>query len=144
VLSTKSPMIDSGLYQKQDYCSPCEMSMQVHIPSSVQLHFEWSKTSEPRKGRLSRLFFYDGLEALKRFLSIFRVLIFDSKIDRTIPSLTAAPDGPKTRPPDSVRAASIACLSSAATLCRVKLPLSSEPLWACCNRIFPASSNYED
>src|SRR6266536_459587 len=99
------------LISKQDYGSPCEMSMQVNMPGIVQLHFEWSKTSEPCKG------FYDGLEALKRFLSILRVLIFDSNVDRAIPSLAAAPDGPKTRPRDSVRAASIACFSSAVTLC---------------------------
>src|SRR5258705_5234655 len=49
---------------------------------------------------------------------ILRVVIFDSKVDRAIPNLAAAPDGPKTLPRDSVRAASIACFSSAATLCR--------------------------
>jgi len=71
------------LISKQDYGSPCEMSMQVNMPGIVQLHFEWSKTSEPCKG------FYDGLEALKRFLSIFSVLIFNSKVDRAMPSLGA-------------------------------------------------------
>src|SRR5882724_7837362 len=90
------------LISKQDYGSPCEMSMQVNVPGLVQLHFEWSKTSEPCKGRLSCLFFYDGLEALKRFLSIFSVLIFNSKLDRARPILAAAPVGPKTRPRDSV------------------------------------------
>src|SRR6266446_517790 len=64
------------------------------------------------------MFCQEGFETLKRFLSILRVLIFDSKVDRAIPSLAAAPEGPKTRPRDSVRAASIACFSSAATLCR--------------------------
>src|ERR1700759_117223 len=57
-------------------------------------------------------------ETLKRFLSILRVLIFESKVDRAIPNLAAAPEGPKTRPRDSVRAASIACFSSSAILCR--------------------------
>jgi hypothetical protein len=45
-------MIDSGLSQN-GYGSPCEMSMQVNMPDIVQLQFEWSKTSEPCKGRLS-------------------------------------------------------------------------------------------
>src|SRR5258705_1332280 len=72
------------------------MSMQVNMPGIVQLHFEWSKTSEPCKGRLSCLFFYNGLEALKRFLSIFSVLIFNSKLDRAMPILA------ETRPLDSV------------------------------------------
>jgi hypothetical protein len=37
---------------------------------------------------------YNGFEALKRFLSISRILIFDSKVDRAIPNLAAAPEGP--------------------------------------------------
>ena len=32
---------------------------------------------------------------MKRFLSILSVLIFDSKVDRAIPSFAAAPEGPK-------------------------------------------------
>src|SRR4051812_19242467 len=64
------------------------------------------------------MFCQEGFETLKRFLSILRVLIFESKVDRAIPNLAAAPEGPKTCPRDSVRAASIACFSSSATLCR--------------------------
>src|SRR6266446_9972621 len=37
-------------------------------------------------------------EALKRFLSIFSDRIFDSSVDRGMPSLSAAPSGPNTRP----------------------------------------------
>lgn len=44
---------------------------------------------------------------LKRFLSILSAWIFDSSVDRGIPSFAAAPDGPKTRPCDSRRASSI-------------------------------------
>src|SRR5882762_7215029 len=57
-----------------------------------------------------------GPAALKRFLSIFSDLIFDSRVDPGIPSLAAAPDGPDTRPPLSRRAASMISFSSAAGL----------------------------
>ena len=36
--------------------------------------------------------------ALKRFLLMLNNRIFDSKVDRAIPSLAAAPDGPNIRP----------------------------------------------
>src|SRR5258708_36203465 len=55
-----------------------------------------------------------GPAALKRFLSIFSALTFDSRVDRGIPSLEAAPDGPYTRPPLSRKAASIISFSLAA------------------------------
>src|SRR5258708_16102190 len=55
-----------------------------------------------------------GPAALKRFLSIFNDLIFDSRVDRGIPSLEAAPDGPYTRPPLSRKAASMISFSLAA------------------------------
>src|SRR5580658_4038189 len=48
---------------------------------------------------------------LKRFLSIFSDLIFDSRVDPGIPSLAAAPDEPATRPPHSRRATSISSFS---------------------------------
>src|SRR5580658_6224544 len=48
---------------------------------------------------------------LKRFLSIFSDLIFDSRVDPGIPSLAAAPAEPDTRPPHSRRAASISSFS---------------------------------
>ncbi len=50
---------------------------------------------------------------LKRFLLIFSERIFDSSVDRAIPSWTAAPLGPETRPPVSFRAASIIFFSCA-------------------------------
>lgn len=53
----------------------------------------------------------EGSVGLKRFLLIFRDLIFDSSVDPGIPSLAAAPDGPETRPPLSHRAASIISFS---------------------------------
>src|ERR1700691_4821916 len=49
---------------------------------------------------------------LKRFLSIFNTRIFDSRVDRGMPSLSAAPSGPYTRPPQSRRASSIVDFSS--------------------------------
>src|SRR5258705_5246078 len=52
---------------------------------------------------------------LKRFLLMLSDRIFDSKVDRAIPSLAAAPDGPNIRPWDSRRASSIISLSVAAT-----------------------------
>ena len=51
--------------------------------------------------------FLEGTAILKRFLSILRERIFDSRVDRGIPNLAAAPDGPDTRPVLSRRAASI-------------------------------------
>src|SRR6202035_3740231 len=53
--------------------------------------------------------------ALKRFLLMLSDRIFDSRVDRAIPSLAAAPVGPKIRPWDSRRASSIISLSVAAT-----------------------------
>ena len=48
---------------------------------------------------------------LKRFLLILSDRIFDSSVDRAIPSFAAAPDGPDTRPWHSRRVASIISLS---------------------------------
>src|SRR6266481_3547083 len=53
----------------------------------------------------------EGFVVLKRLLLIFSDLIFDSKVDRGIPSLAAAPDGPYTRPLHSLSAASIIAFS---------------------------------
>src|SRR5580704_15807951 len=50
---------------------------------------------------------------LKRCLLIFNALIFVSSVDRGMPSLAAAPEGPYTRPPHSRKAASMAAFSSA-------------------------------
>src|SRR6185295_7079933 len=52
---------------------------------------------------------------LKRFLLMLSDRIFDSRVDRAIPSLAAAPDGPNIRPWDSRRASSMISLSVAAT-----------------------------
>src|SRR5262247_3204908 len=53
---------------------------------------------------------------LKRRLSIFRALIFDSSVDDGTPRRAAAPNGPDTRPLLSVRAASIASFSCVASV----------------------------
>ena len=52
---------------------------------------------------------------LKRFLLMLSDRIFDSRVDRAIPSLAAAPDGPNVRPWDSRRASSIISISVAIT-----------------------------
>src|SRR6266403_1267317 len=44
---------------------------------------------------------------LNRLLSIPKMLIFESRVCRGIPSFAAAPDGPAIRPPASAKAASI-------------------------------------
>src|SRR5581483_3045401 len=49
-------------------------------------------------------------------LSILSDLILESRVDCGMPSLAAAPDGPDTLPLLSVSAASISCLSWAASL----------------------------
>src|SRR5690349_2186061 len=49
----------------------------------------------------------EGSAVLKRFLLIFSDLIFDSRVDFGIPSLTAAPEGPATCAPLSRKATSI-------------------------------------
>src|SRR6266851_3009556 len=48
---------------------------------------------------------------LKRCLLIPKLVIFDSRVCRGMPSLVAAPDGPETRPPHSANAVSIISLS---------------------------------
>ncbi len=53
----------------------------------------------------------EGYADLKRCLLIPRLVIFDSRVCRGIPSLVAAPDGPEIRPPHSVNAVSIISLS---------------------------------
>lgn len=53
---------------------------------------------------------------LKRFLSIFSDLIFDSNVDRGTPNLTAAPVAPDTRPRLPFRASSIIFFSCASSL----------------------------
>src|SRR6476646_2531604 len=54
--------------------------------------------------------------SLKRYLSIPRALILESRVWRGMPSLAAAPDGPAIRPPDRADAASISSRSRAATM----------------------------
>jgi len=41
---------------------------------------------------------FEALAVLKWYLLIFSDRIFDSNVDRLIPSFAAAPDGPYTRP----------------------------------------------
>jgi hypothetical protein len=50
---------------------------------------------------------------LKRCVLIFNDLIFESRVDRGMPSLAAAPVGPDTRPLVSAKAASILSFSRA-------------------------------
>src|SRR5258706_14306540 len=59
----------------------------------------------------------EGIPAqlLKRFLLILSDRIFDSTVDRGIPSIAAAPDGPNTRPSLSRRADSIISFSREAS-----------------------------
>src|SRR4029453_9286864 len=84
------------------------------------------KTSREKAGSYTRL------EALKRFLSIFNALIFDSKVDRGIPSLAAAPEGPKTRPRHSCKAASIIFFSCARSVRESSVWFSCSVRNACC------------
>ena len=58
---------------------------------------------------------------LNRRLSMFEALILSSRVEGDIPSLTAAPDGPETRPLVSASAASI--ISRA--LCGLASPLKA-------------------
>src|SRR5215472_16202058 len=55
----------------------------------------------------------DPQMVLKRCVLIFSDLIFESRVDRGMPSLTAAPNGPDTRPLVSARAVSILSFSRA-------------------------------
>src|SRR5260221_10798357 len=55
-------------------------------------------------------------KVLKRFLSIFSDLIFDSIVDRGMPNLAAAPVGPNTRPRLAFRASSMILFSCASSL----------------------------
>ena len=52
-----------------------------------------------------------GCTDLKRCLLIPKLVIFDSRVCRGMPSLVAAPNGPETRPPHSANAVSIISLS---------------------------------
>src|ERR1700722_7208156 len=51
---------------------------------------------------------------LNRLFSIFSALIFDSRVEGGIPSRSAAPNGPATRPLLSINAASMASFSRGA------------------------------
>src|SRR5437764_10814974 len=54
-----------------------------------------------------------GLKVLKRCVLILSDLIFESRVDRGMPSLAAAPEGPDTRPLVSTKVASILSFSRA-------------------------------
>src|SRR6185295_8376106 len=56
-----------------------------------------------------------AVRARKRLLLIRSERIFDSRVERGIPSLPAAPDGPATRPPLVRRASSTSAFSCAAS-----------------------------
>src|ERR1700681_3080327 len=70
---------------------------------------EWSQPAD-------KYFYIRSYSALKRLLLIFSDRIFDSRVDRGIPNLTAAPVGPNIRPRLSFRAASIISFSCASRL----------------------------
>src|SRR6266849_307749 len=53
----------------------------------------------------------DDYCCLKRLLSIFSALIFDSSVEEGSPSCDAAPNGPDTRPLHSIKAVSMASFS---------------------------------
>ncbi len=74
---------------------------------------------------------YRGICSLKRFLLIFSDLIFDSRVDPGIPSLSAAPDGSDTRPPLSRRAASMISFSRAVGLRESPRVLFGAAPWGC-------------
>ena len=57
-----------------------------------------------------------GARARKRALLILSARIFDSSVERGIPSRAAAPDGPNTRPPLARRASSTIDFSCAANV----------------------------
>src|SRR6185437_1518646 len=59
---------------------------------------------------------HDPTPNLKRRLSMFRALIFDSSVDAGTPSRVAAPNGPDTRPLLSLSAASMASFSWVASV----------------------------
>src|ERR1700730_8102315 len=80
--------------------------------------------------------------ALKRFLLMFSDRIFISSVDRAIPSLAAAPDGPTTRPWLSRRASSIISFSLAASFSdRYSLPPGcTSP--GCCDNQLSSTENF--
>jgi len=59
-------------------------------------------------------------------LSILSVRIFDSSVERGMPSRSAAPDGPNTRPPLARRASSMIVFSWIASELRSGSRLSDE------------------
>src|SRR6266849_3015702 len=75
--------------------------------------------------------FAEGSVVLKRCLSIFSDLIFDSRVDPGMPSLAAAPDSPPTRPRLSRRAASMISFSWLAGLRDSPSSLLGLVTWGC-------------
>ena len=75
-------------------------------PSSQRIRVSGYSTDskQDRRGIVSA-------KVLKLFLLIFSDRILDSKVDRAMPSLVAAPEGPKTRPALSRKAVSIISFS---------------------------------
>ena len=68
-----------------------------------------------------------GYPDLKRRLSMFRALIFDSSVDAGTPSRPAAPKGPATRPLLSLSAASMASFSWVASVPVERLATGAVP-----------------
>src|SRR6266404_724519 len=69
----------------------------------------------------------EGYADLKRRLSIFRALIFDSRVDAGTPSRPAAPNGPATRLLLSLSAASMASFSWVASVPVERLVTGAAP-----------------
>src|SRR5215510_7592702 len=67
---------------------------------------DFSEISEKSSGN-----FTNPQMVLKRCVLIFSDLIFESRVDRGMPSLAAAPEGPDTRPLVWAKAASILSFS---------------------------------
>src|SRR6202163_3416681 len=67
-----------------------------------------------------------GVRVRKRLLLIFSVRIFDSSVERGIPSRAAAPEGPNTRPPVARSASSMSAFSCEASVLDIPSRLSTE------------------
>src|SRR5215831_6756608 len=78
---------------------------------------DFSEISEKSAG-----IFTNPQRVLKRCVLIFSDLIFESRVDRGMPSLAAAPEGPDTRPLVSANAASILSFSRVTSSSESVLP----------------------
>ena len=113
--------------------SICKTTPIVKLLKKMTNKRNWSRIRDvfANFSRFSRIL-PTGQSLLKRNLLIFSARIFDSRVDRAIPSLAAAPDGPNIRPWDSRRASSIISRSVDATFSERKrwsLDLVSSGVW---------------